>query len=444
MLHALALFCIAHVLETSHAAASWGGLARVGIAMFCVGWVWFAQKPQAPRTASVRTLTVLAIALLTLHVAEPRALMYAKAENPWTQAFFAIKSWAWMFLLAALVAHKTPRRAAVLAGAFLAAILAEKACVILASPAPEIDVFHVTRQAIGFLLDGKNPYAQSYTNIYEGRLDYPVGFGYLPVALLVHTMFDALCGDFRWGYLVAHAALFFGLWKLAPDPSPKAPALPGWIWPCLLAALPAGGFVTEQAWIEPWMMLGVLGMVWAWSRRRWNTLAVLAGALCAYKQTVWIVAILAGVQLVAQQRRQAVRPLALGVGTFLAGVVPFVALDVDGFFYHTVHILSTYGVRFDALSLPGMLRRAAVSNAVLMPAISVLHVLALVGLSFWVAKHSAKLPLAWMTASMLMFFVTFGFGHMAFCNYYAFLAFLILLDLCCQHAFTRHGDTRRS
>jgi hypothetical protein len=224
--------------------------------------------------------------------------------------------------------------------AVVLAAIAAGAVVILAAPAPAIDVWHIQQGGAEALLDGRNPYTSFYRNIYgpgttlldaafltpDGQ--YITAYVYPPLIPIL-GMPSAALGDVRWTMLLSVAVAALLIWRLGGG-SPVS-ELAG----ALLLVQPQAFLVLELAWVEPvtlaMMLLALLAVSRAASpepggpapaARSW-LLPGVAGALAA--TTKQYVPLLLVPLLVALPARLRVRALAVAVLGAAAIFAPFVA-----------------------------------------------------------------------------------------------------------------------
>jgi hypothetical protein len=157
----------------------------------------------------------------------------------------------------------------------------------IASPSPIIDVFLFETQAAHNLLFGVNPYNITFSNVYGGSELYPSGapdsYPYPPLSLLF-ALVGFLLGDVRWPMIACHiavAALLFGTARQRGLPTTEAILLGS-----LFLWLPHAPFVSEQAWTDPSVALGLGLMSFLLARRQPMAALWAAGFALALKQTM--------------------------------------------------------------------------------------------------------------------------------------------------------------
>lgn len=163
--------------------------------------------------------------------------------------------------------------------------------VVHRSPHPPIDVYDYHQEAAAALLRGENPYAITVKNIYlqpdgspspyyppeiqrEGRLQF--GFPYPPLNLWLYLPSYWLTGEARYAHALAYA---LAGWILACIGRGRVSRLAG----VLLLAAPACRVVMENAWTEPFELLGLATVTLA-AVRAPRLLPVSLGLFLALKQ----------------------------------------------------------------------------------------------------------------------------------------------------------------
>jgi hypothetical protein len=320
----------------------------------------------------------------------------------------------------------------------VACLIAARVLVLRASPAPHIDVWTSSVEAVRHFLDGRNPYAQSYADIYRGRYDYAPGFPYLPGYLLWASAWSAATGssDVRVSLLAAElvtAGLVWG-WLRSLGVERTIGTLLAALW----LALPIDLFVLEQAWIDPVLLMGFSGAIWALTARRWLACGALLGFSLATKQYALIGAAFFVLHAWrAGGLRAAARLAAACALVFAALCVPFFVADAGAFWRNTVTSWWSARPRRDALSLPAWIAYVAeveqpASLRRLFAPFAILSVAAWAALLFWFARRKPPTIRHLAVAVSLAYGWMFLFAKQAFCNYYYFLSFFLLAAAACQ------------
>jgi hypothetical protein len=291
--------------------------------------------------------------------------------------------------------------------------------VIRIVPFPLIDVFTVISEASVALLEGRNPYTNSYTDIYQGQGVTPSGFGYLPGIFPWSVAGMVMAGDIRAGNFLALVgiALIFILASSAKGVDGK------YLLACLVFLGGAGLFVAEQAWIDSILAFLVFASTWLLGKRRLVAAAVLAGLLCTTKQ--YGVVAFCFLVVMAWNReggRPATKFLAIA---FLTGVliqVPFFLWDF-GAYWNAVFVgIGNLPFRPDAYTLISWASAHGI-HVVGMPLIGALISLVLT----WKCRMGRFTdPAIILSAVATSYMGIFLSNRHAFCNYYQ-LVYLLLL-----------------
>ena len=157
----------------------------------------------------------------------------------------------------------------------------------IASPSPLIDVIIFQMQAARSLLFGINPYAITFTNVYGGAEFYPSGipdsYPYPPLSLLF-ALLGYMLRDVRWVLIACHVAASALLFATARQR--LLPVTEAIILAALFLWMPHAPFVSEQAWTDPSVALGLGLMSFFLARRQPMAALWAAGFTLALKQTM--------------------------------------------------------------------------------------------------------------------------------------------------------------
>lgn len=255
-----------------------------------------------------------------------------------------------------LASPRQPRRLVLVA--LLAALGVLLAC-WLTLPA-RIDVAVFQEVASSRLLDGVNPYAFGYPDVYDPAESAQVyapglsvdgtlqaGFPYPPMSLLLATG-GALFGDIR----IAHALAVLGAVALLATLAPGS-----WssrVGAATLATSPLVAHVVRQGWTEPFVIVALVGVFWTWRRGLAPALAL--GAFLSIKQyAVVVLPVILGLVPWPSPLRTRLR---LGAGAALLAMisaVPFLVMSSSEFFYSVGLWQFAQPFRTDAMSLPSVL-----------------------------------------------------------------------------------------
>lgn len=303
--------------------------------------------------------------------------------------------------------------------------------VVASGPNTQLDVWMFQHEGSLGLLQGQNPYALSYPDLYPGTAFYgpglvrdgvlTFGFPYPPLGLLLVLPAQALTGDFRYADVVA-LAMAAVLFAFAVRDAIGPPAA------LLFLFTPPVVLVLRQGWTEPLVVLAFAILVFAIARApRW--LAVALGAVLAVKQYGLLLLPLIWRHLGAPPGNGRARVRAVAGGLIVAAIVtvPFAIWDLDAFMRSVVALQLQQPFREDALSyLVPLTGPDGVPPLWLLPIA--------VGLAYLLALTRAPRTVAGLTAgAALVFLVFFAFNKQAFANYY----FLVIALLAGAAAVTR-------
>jgi len=298
--------------------------------------------------------------------------------------------------------------------------------VLRASPVPFIDVFVINSLATDAFLQGSNPYAMDYPDIYAGAYGYSPGFTYWPGYLLLATPFRLL-GDIR--------LLGLACWIISIILIYRTARVSGWsIWDGTLisliwASFPVSLFVLEQAWVD-WALIAVAaGIGLAIRTKHLMTAAILAGLAAGTKQYGFLITIptLMWIASVRGFRLSLAYFFVAGVVAALL-VVPFAIWDFDAFYSNTIELLVTIPSRPDALSFPAwfhLLTGWWIPGWAMLAA----YLLGLGYTAYRLLRVENIEPIHWGVALLALTSWIFLMGKQAFCNYYHMVAAFALLAL---------------
>ncbi|MBM4343552.1 MAG: hypothetical protein FJ100_09260 [Deltaproteobacteria bacterium] len=383
------------------------------------------QRTGPDPTARLTRLLLAAAALLALLGAvEPRFLYVQKFRTSWVCQ--GAQAWAGLALAGAFVGQLRGWRwnSRLAAGACLALGLATFLVPVF-SPVPFIDSWTLQHEAADFMLGGRNPYTQHYTQIYPPeRYGYNSHFGYLPLVGLWNLPWRMLAGDVRFGYAfadLASAALLYRLASRAGDHGENR--LLGLALAAAWLANPMRSLVVENCWSEPLLFLCASAAVWgAASGRPRAWLA--QGLMLASKQTN----VFLGPLLLAGPRP--VRQVALAGAVAAVTVLPWWAADPLAFVGSTVLAFGPMLPRPDAFSLWAV---GYNEFGVLLPgAFTWLPVAAAGALALYWARQ--RRPDRTLAACALTVWALCMFARQSFANYHYFAHALLLLVLAVRTA----------
>ncbi|MBW2294160.1 MAG: DUF2029 domain-containing protein [Deltaproteobacteria bacterium] len=301
-------------------------------------------------------------------------------------------------------------------------LLFVQALVVFASPHPLIDVFVTNSAGVDFVLQGNNPYAMTYPDVYRGAYDFIPGFGYPPGALWLLVPFRLL-GDVRLasiGANVASVVLLLWLMRRAGHSTRT-----GWIACLAWLALPISLFVLEQAWVDPILVPFILGLMLAVSTRRWVAAGALLAALIGIKQYAVLLVLPSAVFAWRLGGRAALfRATGATAIVLVLLIAPFALLDGDALYHQLAGTLFQRELRNDSLSIPAFIINA-LGRELPGAFLAAVTVASAIGFSAWLARKEHVDEHDWLSAIVMTFAITFLFGKQAFCNYYYLLAALL-------------------
>lgn len=306
---------------------------------------------------------------------------------------------------------------------------------VAAAPNPHIDVFVTNSLACDYLLDGKNPYAQEYPDVYEGEKDYEPGFFYWPAYLYLATPFRAL-GDIRYTVIAGDLLTSLFLVVLLRRAGLKGDAV--WLAPLAWLACPVSLMVLELGWIDPMLVAGGAGLAAALAWRRMWLAGVAIGILAATKQYGALAGVVTLAWIWANERRQISRVLAAAAATFAALVAPFAVADWHSFYQSTIAVYVSAAMRLDALSLVVWAKRVMgvdIGGGVLLSAY-----VAIVVAACWRLGQSLTSPRDWAGVVAFAYGAIFLLAKLAFCNYYYLVSFWMLLYACLSLVDDKHAQ----
>ena len=301
------------------------------------------------------------------------------------------------------------------------------------SPQPHIDVWVFQQEGASALLQGQNPYAMTFPDIYHStapgaqpvygpglvvndRLQF--GFPYPPVSLILATIGYAIAGDHRYAQVVALALA--GLFIAANRGRVSLLAA------ALLLFTPRVFFVIGRAWTEPFVVMLLAATIFcAGHKSKW--LPVALGLLLAGKQYL-LLGLPLTFFLLAPGWRWVDWFRLLWQSALVAIVVtaPFVLWDFHAFWKSTITVQGIAPFRWDALSY--LVWYGFRGHLVTEPSTalfwSTFAGLGALGFALWKAPRT---PAGFAAALALISLAFFAFNKQAFCNYY----FFVIGAMCC-------------
>lgn len=307
--------------------------------------------------------------------------------------------------------------------AALALLFINKLLTLITSPTPHIDVFTSNTDAAQFLLQGLNPYKQTYKDIYSGLYDYAPGLVYWPGSLLWQSLSYFLVKDVRGIFIMSDLVSLFFILKI----------LKQWghdrFWSLSLSLLwfsfPIHNFVLEQGWVDPLLVSTVLAAFYFFKRQNMMLLGLALGMNASIKQYGIYCSFFMGLSLLNQKRFKDFLKLFLSAFmTFLLIMGPFLVSGFEEFRHMTVTVPLSQAFRWDSLNICALL----FNEFKIMPGPKLFilgPILGMIfGLGFFIKNR--HLPEVGVCGGLFFLYaLTFLFGKQAFCNYYYFLAIFV-------------------
>ena len=328
-------------------------------------------------------------------------------------------------LLAAGLAFKNRQKltTAIMSAAFF--FLMARLFSLRASPQPFIDVFTVCTEAVNYLFLGMNPYSQTYHDIYNGMYDYKALPVYPPAALYWPAPFQFLLGDIRFSFILCDlitAGTFAYLTKNLPNKMLR-------LTPLLWLAFPVSLFVIEQSWNDLLVIMLTALLLTSIAKRRLMIAAFLLGCLLVSKQySVFIFGLSAFYIERNWSRAEFIKAMGLALTTAFILVAPLAFNDFNHFYQCVIAAFLNYKMRPDSLSLAALIQhttKLVVPNFVLFGGGVIAFLISVLNL-----LRSEKGQISTLTAGLCFTYsVVFLLGKQAFCNYYYFVAALLLLHI---------------
>ena len=226
------------------------GTGSIVLVLLGVVLVWAGSRPGRGRLrVSERNTTIAAgLAFTAWFIADLRFRGGLYGRGAPKRRASCWSSWLQVQLWSLLSFGSPPALAA-------SVLLVGGACIamVIASPAPRIDVWEMYQAVARGLLHGHNVYTQHWSP----KLPHQATtYAYFPGAAVVLTPFYALFGDVRFGEILALLASAVLIGRMARDPQ-------GAMFGALLLLFPYLTFSVEQSWSEP-VNLVVLLLMGAW------------------------------------------------------------------------------------------------------------------------------------------------------------------------------------
>jgi hypothetical protein len=290
--------------------------------------------------------------------------------------------------------------------------------VIRNSPKPDIDVWFVHQEASRGLLEGKNPHAMRFRDIYGSNSPYlpkelsesgwlKMGYPYPPLSLFLAVPGYALLGDHRYSNLLASAAAAALMATARSGPRATLAA-------AIFLLTPRGLQVIEDSWTEPLALMFLAATVYAACRRaRWMPIAL--GLFFAVKQytPIFLPATLLLIPPGPSRWKQAGRMYGLAALTGLVVTLPLALWNVKEFVWSVLQVQFKGPYRPDSLSFFPLFTRSG--PVPLWP--SLLFLLGAYALILWRAPRT---PAGFAASVGFVAVGFFSLSKQAFLNYHYF------------------------
>jgi hypothetical protein len=211
-----------------------------------------------------------------------------------------------------------------------------------------------------------------------------------------------------------------------------------WLAPLAWLACPVSLLVLELGWIDPILVVGSAALAAALASRRMILVGVAIGFLAATKQYGVLAGVVTLAWIWANERHRFVRVVASAAATFTLLVGPFLIADWRSFYDSTVAVYITAAMRLDALSLLVWANRVlgvSVNSGILIAVY-----LGLVVAACWRLGHRMNVLRDWAGVMAFTYGAIFMLGKLAFCNYYYFAGFWMLLYACFSLLDDKHAQ----
>lgn len=278
---------------------------------------------------------------------------------------------------------------------------------ILSSPAPTIDVYHVLKEGSEAIFKSQNPYSITYTKIYRDfRSDY---FTYFPGMLYFISPGVILFGDPRVSiliYVLISATIIYKFFKSINLS-------------LIFLFNPVFFFILEQSYTEPLVFFLILCCFILLTKKRFKLSAAVFTLLLGTKQ--YAVLILPFYYLFVKDKVRSIIPIFIGIGLLI--FLPFLIWDFNEFIKDAVILQFIYPERYDGLTFFSLIYDVF---HIRLPfyTFSIIWFLSLVYLLFKIDKSKFSNLILRIFIFLSIFFY---FNKMAFVNYYYLLSSLLLL-----------------
>jgi len=212
------------------------------------------------------------------------------------------------------------------------------ACIamVIASPAPRIDVWGMFQAVARGLMHGHNLYTQRWSPHLPGQATI---YAYFPGAAVVLTAFYALFGDVRVGLVLALLASAILVRWISTNPNAA-------VFGSLFLLYPLLTFSVEQSWSEPLSLLVLLLLAWAVRSQRMGWAVAALAVLLTFQQYDLVF-----VPLTAAWSEFGIRRTAISVGLASACIAPWALAAPHSFIEGTIMYNLQYRFAYQSLSV---------------------------------------------------------------------------------------------
>lgn len=286
---------------------------------------------------------------------------------------------------------------------------------ILASPAPRIDTFDLFRMGPRYLIEGKNPYSQSYTQLYRGVI--PDYYSYSPSTLYLFLPADLLFNDPRYTYLVSDLIVVFLLYKIlskAKNISNRAK----YLFPLIFLYHPSESIILEQSWMDPliFMMMVLFVYFERYSKELKKFSFIPLAFFFGMRHTMLIIS-----PVFFLFKKIARKTVFLSLGAIFLAFLPFAVWNFGDFWDDLVMFYVTYPIRHDSITLNSFIFFTFGKD---LPK-TLMSTLGLLPLALVLIKRPDNWYKFLLGVALLLFAFSF-FNKLAFVNHYFLISLLIL------------------
>ncbi|MEO5970083.1 MAG: hypothetical protein ABIQ95_09160 [Bdellovibrionia bacterium] len=333
----------------------------------------------------------------------------------------------------------------ILAVAIISLLICAQFLIPALSPHPLIDVFVNNTAAVDFFLKGKNPYSQTYVDIYHGLFSYLPGFLYFPGLLFCLAPFRYLFGDIRFTFVFAQILNAILIYRIAKRRGPAKPgknqqeadrqsvvmaeAILPFLLPALWLSFPVTYHVLEQSWTDTLLIAFTFLIVDSIDLRRWAWVGILAGLVFTTKQYGFVISLFAILRVTqVGGLYQGIRCACFAAGAFSAVLIPFIISNFKGLYAMSIQAQTGPGIRTDSL---GMSAFFALKWGYYLPGVAqvLIGVLGIGGGVWMLWSDPVKKTDRMAVALFFSYGCSFLFGKWSFCNYHYLLASFLMLYL---------------